>query len=260
MGHKRLSWLRKSQAWVEIIEEMGDYALGKSVMDSIAKKTLSNLQSQYSNFENDPSIKSTFEFLLHISQAFQRQDPLAYLKEKNIFDGETFSIIKLSQAAARYKEDEVASHEYATFAKQAVVEAISHWYKLNIEKGRSLFHEGIDTAAIFNKAGSSGGFCELARLYFSKITGRYLKYFLEREAAVAIPNIEYRDRFSNEIENHIDKISNHAFETSKITQSFAAGWFTNHAKNDYPEEQQIKYFLNRALGKMKSELLREEMK
>ena len=85
-----------------------------------------------------------------------------------------------------------------------------------------------------------------------------MKYFLEREASAVITNISERKKFNEELEKHINQISKHAFETSKITQSFAAGWFNKNVKESYPEEKEIKGFLSYALGKMKGELLQEE--
>jgi len=160
----------------------------------------------------------------------------------------------------KYKNDEVVSHEYQTFARQAAIDAINNWYKKNIERGQTFFSEGIDNEAVFRKASNGSGFCELSRLYFSKLTERYLKYFLEREASTKITNVNERERFSKELEEQVNQISQHAFETAKITESFAAGWYNKNVKGDFPEENEIKHFLTTSFGKMKSELLREETK
>ncbi len=260
MGHKRLGWLPKAKIWREIVREMGAYSLGHENITTIAKNTLRQVQKQYSNFENDPSIKSTFEFLLHLAHAFKQHNPERYLREQKLVDSDGITVFKITRAALQYKTNEVASHEYETFAKQAAANAVSSWYKSHLEEGKSFFSEGVDPNDVFRKIASAAGFCELSRLYFSNITERYLKYFLDREAATAIPNVEMRSKFAKEIEKHVEDVSRHAFDTSKITQSFAAGWFTNHASATYPSEPEIKYFLNRTLGKMKSELLREEEK
>ena len=259
MGHKRLGYLPRSKAWKFIVEQLGGYSLGTTECSSIAQNTLRNVQWRYSNLTNDPSINSAFEYLVHVSIAFQKENPLKYLKENNILDKEELSLLKLARGALKYKSDEVVSHEYQTFARQAAIDAINNWYGNNLELGRSLFSENVDPVAVFHRASNGSGFCELSRLYFSKLTERYLKYFLEREAAAKISNINDRNRFSKEIENQVNEISLHAFETSKITQSFAAGWFNKNAKNEIPEAKEIKYFLRRAFGKMKSELLREEV-
>ena len=82
------------------------------------------------------------------------------------------------------------------------------------------------------------------------------KYFLDREASSQIFNLEERDRFNKEIEKHINKISQHAFETSKITQSFAAGWFNKNVKGSLPSKRKIEAFLNIAFGKMKRGIIK----
>ena len=259
MGHERLGALPKSKAWRLIVAEMAGFALGNSEIYSIAKNTLQQVQRQFSNLESDPSIKSAFEFLLQVSYAFQKNDPIGYLTENKILSGEELSALKLARAINNYKKEEVVSKEYQTFARQAAIDAINNWYYINLDRGQTLFSEGIDSEAILRKAADGSGFCELSRLYFSKFTERYLKYFLDREASSRISNLNQRNKFAGEIEKRINDISVHAFETSKITQSFAAGWFNRNVKNDVPQTKEIKYFLRTAFGKMKSELLREEV-
>lgn len=258
MGHERLGALPKSKAWRLIVAEMAGFALGNSEIYSIAKNTLQQVQRQFSNLESDPSIKSAFEFLLQVSYAFQKNDPIGYLTENKILSGEELSALKLARAINNYKKEEVVSKEYQTFARQAAIDAINNWYYINLDRGQTLFSEGIDSESILRKAADGSGFCELSRLYFSKFTERYLKYFLEREASSVITNINDRKKFNEELEKHVSQISKHAFETSKIAQSYSAGWFNKNVKGNYPEEKEIQGFLSYALGKMKGELLQEE--
>lgn len=259
MGHKRLGYLPKSQSWRSIVDEMGAFALGTSDISTITQNTLKNVEGRFSDLRNDPSIQSSFEFLLHLSLAFQKENPTQYLSENNIIEGGELSLLKIARAATNYKAADVESYEYQSIAKQASVDAINNWYKNNIEKGRSLFSEQVNTESIFNRASDGRGFCELARLYFSKLTERYLRYFLEREASTKISDVRNRERFSREIEKHINQISKHAFETAKIMQSYSAGWHNKNVKESLPEEREIKNFLSYALGKIKSELIREEI-
>lgn len=260
MGHKRLGYLPKSKAWRIIVAELAEYALGNSEISSIAQNTLRKVQGQFSSLSNDPSIQSGFEFLLQVSLAFRKENPVKYLADNKIIEKEELSLLKLARAATNYKSGEVESHEYQTFARQAAIDAINNWYNNHKDEGETLFSSGSDTTAVFSKIGNGGGFCEISRLYFSKLTERYLKYFLEREAATKITNITARKRFSTEIERHVNDISKHAFETAKITQSYSAGWYNKNVSDEYPKESEVKGFLTYALGKMKSELLMEEMK
>lgn len=260
MGNKRYGFLPKSKAWRVIVKEMGEFALEKKSVDEIAFKTLRQVRDRFTELQNDPSIKSTFELLLHISYAFKQNDPISYLSEKELLEKKEVSVVDLSRAIWNNKSEEINSKEYETVAKQAAIDALNGWYKQNIERGRSFFQEGIDQKAIFYKTNDGSGFCELARLYFSKFTERYLKYYLEREASIALPNPSQRKKFTYELESHIDEVSKHAFQTAKITESFAAGWYNKYVTDEYPEEADVRWFLNKAFGKIKSDLLQEEMR
>ena len=59
------------------------------------------------------------------------------------------------------------------------------------------------------------------------------------------------------LREHVDDISRHSFETSKITQSFAAGWFAKYVAKAPPTKQQTATALKYALTKIRHDLLRE---
>jgi uncharacterized protein (DUF2132 family) len=260
MGHYRLGWLRKTQAWREIVELMGQYGIDSKDITALAFRTLKQVEKRYERLENDPSVKTSFDFLLKLAHAFRQKDPERYLKENRLIKQGELTPISLAKAAKEYETKNVVSEEYETFAKQALVDSINQWYLANIERGRSLFSEGIDSVAIMRKAAEPAGFCEITRLFFANYTERYLKYFLEREASTVINNVEIRKSFSNEIDKHIDEISKHAFQTAYITQSYAAAWYTKYAKDKTPAEGNINVFLSKSFNKMKAELLLEEGK
>ena len=121
----------------------------------------------------------------------------------------------------------------------------------------SLFTGPGDPREIWQRADNGAGFCEVSRLFFSKFTERYLNYFLEREASASMASVSERDRLASQLSEHIDGVSKFAFETSRITQSFAAGWFNNYARDRYPSKDESRSFLNVAIGKMREELRRE---
>jgi hypothetical protein len=117
-----------------------------------------------------------------------------------------------------------------------------------------------DPFEVWRKAGNGAGFCELSRLFFAKFTQRYLEYFLQRASPATLGGIGERVQFEQQLAKHVDDISLHAFETAKITQSFAAGWFNNRVKGDVPNEKEIEGFLSVAFGKIRDALQREDDK
>ena len=94
--------------------------------------------------------------------------------------------------------------------------------------------------------------------FFSNFTKRYLEYFLEREAAWTLKNIDERKHFKEKLETLVSEVSVHAFETAKITESFSAGWYNKNVKDKIPSDRKIQGFVDYAFNKINSELLREE--
>ena len=121
----------------------------------------------------------------------------------------------------------------------------------------NLFADPDDAREIWRRADNGAGFCEVSRLFFSKFTERYLNFFLEREASASTASVSDRDRLATQLREHVDDVSNFAFETSRITQSFAAGCSTTMLATDIPPKEESRGFLSVAFGKMREELRRE---
>jgi hypothetical protein len=130
------------------------------------------------------------------------------------------------------------------------------WTQSRTKQG-DLFENRRQAEWIWSTITDARGFCEVSRIFFAKYTERYLKYFLEREASAQISSIPDREQFTDSLRKHLDEVSTHAFETSRITQSFAAGWFNNHAREHKPADTEIETFLATAFGKIQEELNRE---
>ena len=110
---------------------------------------------------------------------------------------------------------------------------------------------------VWTAASTGAGFSEVCRLFLARFTERYLRYFLEREASAVIKSIDARERFSQRLHESVDAVSQHAFETSRIAQSFAAGWFNKYARQQTPNNARLSTFLRVAFGKLREELRRE---
>jgi hypothetical protein len=155
-----------------------------------------------------------------------------------------------------YVNQNKGSSEYAELATRAATDAIFLWTKQKKQQ-QLLFTKDISANDIWNNF-SGREFCDVSRTFFAKLTERYLYYFLDRGLSAQAQSISSREVFTDTLSEHINDISNHAFETSKITQSFAAGWFNKHTKDKRPNDGNIKEFLRVVSGKLREELLREQ--
>lgn len=258
MGHERIGILPKSKRWSTVVSSMGSFSASDNNVSRIAQQTLKNVQSRFDDIERDKGVQAAFQFLVLLSISAKHQDPSEFLAKQGIKLPETVTPLQIAKAVNEWVSKQSESNEYATFAQSAAIDAISEWYQKNQTFQENLFAGDKDQFEVWRNSADGSGFSELSRLYFSKFTERYLKYFLERAASASINSFDNRNRFNVELRNHLNEISKHAFETAKITQSFAAGWFNKNTKDEIPSSRKIQGFLNIAFGKLKGELLREE--
>lgn len=258
MGHERIGILPKTMRWKKVVGQISYFSSENNNIASIAQGTLKNVRKRFENIEQDKGVAAAFQFLVLLSYAAKQSNPKDFLVSKGIQFPDIITPLQIAKAVSRWISQQSESNEYATVAQNAVIDAISEWYQKNNTGQTSFLFSGENPFDVWRKAADGSGFCELSRLYFSKFTERYLNYFLEREASENVNSIHNRIEFGKELEKHIQDISKHAFETSKITQSFAAGWFNKNAKDTIPSSKKIQGFLALAFGKMRDELLREE--
>jgi len=257
MGHERIGTLPKMRRWRDLVEALGEPSFSHEDTGKIASQTLQNVSNQYRRVMFDNGVKAAFRFLIAISVSSRRNDPKKWLAESGIrVDGDP-TPLALTKAAHTFIRAHQESPEYARIAQFAAGDAIVHWHRSQSPPQATLFDLPDDPFDIWKKASNGSGFCELSRLFFAKYTERYLNYFLEREASASIASIKQRDEFMHSLDEFMDEISRHAFETSKITQSFAAGWYNKNVDNDIPSDQKVDGFLRLAFEKIREELYRE---
>ncbi len=257
MGHERVGFLPKSKRWTDLVSQMGAVYSGGVPAASIANQTLENVRQRYETLFKDDTVKSIFAFLVAFASACRDSDPRLSLQHSNINISENPTLLSIVKALRTSIPDSQIASEYGQLALAAAADAIGHWQKDYANKNLPLFQPASNFSETWRDLGKGSGFCELSRLYFGKLTERYLNYFLDRAASATLKDIAQREQFQSDISAHIDGISRHAFETAKITQSFAAGWFNKNTRDGLPDSQQIEGFLSIAFGKLRDELRRE---
>lgn len=259
MGHERVGYLPKTKKWTSIVERITAYSFSSNNNAAeISYQTTKNVRYKFEGIQNDSGVKAAFEFIIFLTMIPKKENWKEYLAKKGINLSEKFSLIETVSKAKEYIQKNQESKEYSAFAIQAISDVISQW-GINNSKQGNLFDVSSLQTEIWRRAADGGGFCEISRMFFAKFTERYLKYFLEREAHGRINNLFDLNSFNNNIENNIQDISKHAFETAKITQSFAAGWYNKYIKDNLPDGKELKNFIDYSFQKLGKELLREQI-
>jgi hypothetical protein len=250
MGHERVGALPKTKPWQKVVKDIASYNGDAEQSRRIANETLDNVQHRFESIQRDPNVRAAFKFLTEVAIAGAGKSTALQLPDNPT----AFNIARALDSALPMHS---GSSEYASLARAAATDAIANWYAQNATQP-SLFGTADQNSQIWKKAGTAGGFCEIARLFFAKFTERYLNYFLEREASAVSPTVERRDLLQRQIKEHVDVVSKHAFQTARITQSFAAGWYNRHAREGVPSDEEIAGFLAIAFGKLREDLRREK--
>lgn len=257
MGHERVGYLPKSKSWTKIVESIHGFSSSHSDVSTIARQTLKNVKGRFLALGNDDAFHASFKCIVILSYANRTADPLAFLSKHGLNLSSEAGLFQLTCATQKLMEIQKGSKEYSTLATKALIDTINNWVRTN-KPSTNLFQYDEGVLGSWKKASEGKGFCEVSREYFCQFTTQYLKYFLDRTASAQIDSISDRHVFSEAIKDHIADISVHAFETSKIAQSFSAGWFNANAKDSFPSDKKIKGFLGVVTKKIYDELSREE--
>jgi len=258
MGHERLGLLPKSERWREIVGLISGLPASDTGVEQLADETIRKVQSRLRDLGADSGVNAAFSFLLALAGACRLRNPRARLEQLGIHLGQDVNALTLASALRRYVDARMESLEYGAIARAAATDAITEWSRRAEGAGHRSLPTMEEPFDIWRPAAEGAGFCELSRTFFARLTTRYLRYFLEREASAALRNVTQREEFESELTRHIDRVSRHAFETARITQSFAAGWFNKHVKAGPPGSDETRQFLSFALRKMREELARED--
>lgn len=247
MGHERIGVLPRSLKWDNVRIELSQYNPTIDNTQLIAHNTIKNVRTRFENLINENGSLKALKYILTISYTYKKE----ILDNQDNLIQRNSSPIKLSRGFDEFAKGSFSSSEYEVLIKNSLSSALVKYFSTHNILQENLFQTTSSNDVIWQKLNNAKGFCEITRYYFANLTENYLKYFLDREASAHIKDFNIRQKLS-------DSISLHSFETARIVQSFAAGWYNKNAKDKIPSDSQIKKFLSFASSKIKSELLREE--
>jgi len=258
MGHERIGMLPRSTKWRAVVDDLAKYSHNNASVSTLSNKVLDNVRSRFADISNDKGVNAAFSFLVTMALSGKTNKSTEELTKAEIELDRNASELQIAKEIGRWVEKNMQSREYGELAKAAAIDTVAAW-SIKIRTGQETFFGKAETnEEIWLKAKDGSGFCELSRLFFSKFTERYLCYFLEREAGSQFSSWDDSSRLRRELNDYIQKVSRYAFETAKITESFAAGWYNKNTKEGLPSAKQIRGFLWMAFEKLREELRREK--
>jgi hypothetical protein len=236
-----------------VVADIPSASLDPDVTARLANATLQNVRSRFSRIEDDSGVRSAFTYLLALAARARSPEGPLDVPVPDLRDNPAPA--RLAAAMAAWVDQARGSPEHAEIAKQAAADVIADWSAQSSSQQEFFEREGLQPRWL--KAAEGAGFSEVARRFFASFTERYLSYFLDREASASVDSVSGRQAFARNLHQRVDDVSRYAFDTSKITQSFAAGWYNKHARRELPNARQVRSFLRLAFQKVREELARE---
>lgn len=255
MGHERIGFLPHTKQWQALTEQLTSYDGDPETVRLIADQTLKCIKNTYAQMPYDESVTKAVKFLAILSVSATKENQVKFLRENGYSVDKNISVFSLLSSAQRLINTENGSLEINKIAKDSVMQAVMV-YSLQHQNNQISFFTDTEES-IWAKSGTGAAFCEMSRAFFASFTDRQLKYYIERSAASSINDYSTLQSFIEGVKEQSDVIADHAFETSKIMQSFAAGWFNKYAGRNIPTDANITSFLQMSFGKMREEFRRE---
>ncbi len=255
MGHERIGFLPHTKQWNAIIHQLSLFGIGGISIAQIANETLNAVKNTYELMPFDDSVVKALYFLTTLSFSAKQENQIDFLNKNGYDVDDQMSLFSLMSSAQIYIKTDVGSLEINKIAKDAAMQAIIDYHKNHETTQLSLLSDHSEN--VWSNAGNGAAFCEMARTFFASFTERQLKYYIERAAASSIDNYETLQDFNRQMSEQSKSIADHTFEISKLTQSFAAGWYNKYAVSSLPDESQIESFLRISFGKLREEFRRE---
>lgn len=255
MGHERIGFLPRTKQWNAIVEQLSSYDGDEQDVAKIMHDTLNAIKKTYEAMPFDESVIKALSFLGTLAFSAKQDDQIEYLNRNGYEVDSNLSLFSLMASAQKYIATEKGSLEINKIAKDSALQAVIEYQQAYQTNQLSFLPEQTDKA--WKDAGTGAAFCQLSRAFFAAFTDRQIKYYVERVAASSIDDYDALRAFSTQLTTQSNAISGHAFDISKITQSFAAGWFNKNATVSFPDETKVQGFLHTAFGKLREEFRRE---
>ena len=248
MGHLRTGSLPRTHHWSAIVSTIAQ-ASGIADLDvqSIAAQTLFAGRSGLPRLSDDLVLQRCFQFLVALAVSGGCPDPETAARELGLQIDEEPGKLPLSRALRSWisSVETWADPEFLVLSRQATVDTIVSWVNAHPPPQPQLICLA-DPFFPWRAASSGRGFCRLSRLFFSKFTERYLEYFLSRVTADLL-SVEEQELFEDALGSQVHLVSQYAFETSKLLESFSAGWFNKNAVTRVPTAREVGGFLAHGL-------------
>lgn len=253
MGHNLLPTLPRTRKWTDVVEMV---AAGAGVQ-AIAQATMEAARAGLEHAADDPALVHSFWLLTQITQAARHGDFASRLRHAGLDVPDSPTLFDIVGAFS----DAVDHHISRTggrsdLGEMAEMSAASTLAARVGQEARGLFgRTPDDVQQALRQFSTPARFGNLATDFFSRLTYRYLSYYLSRELSM---HVGAGRRFAN-IDEHAgfkEALDEHCCQSALIARDFARGWYSKAGYEGGITPRKAKGFLHVAVRKIRDELSR----
>ena len=255
LGHIRLGTLPRTRQWIQVLDLIG----GGAGTPDVAAATMDASQRGLINAAKDPGLVYTVWLLTQVPLAARSKDFVARLQKLGLGVADSPSLMEVvgafTGAVDAHLRRTGGRTDLGEMAQMAAAEALT---ALGTPANASLFETTAPNAQQMIKSFStSKQFSTLAREFFTRLSRKYLTYFLSRELSNYVSG---DGRFSN-IDRHAEfnkGLDLHCRQASRIIEEFSGGWFSKTNFEGGITQAKAAGFVHIALKKLRAELAKGE--
>ena len=255
MGHIRLGTLPRTRQWIQVLDLIG----GGAGTPVVAAATMDASERGLISAAKDPGLVYTVWLLTQVPLAARSKDFVARLRKLGLKVSDSPSLLEVvgafTGAVDAHLRRTGGRTDLGEMAQMAASEALS---VLGTPANASLFETtASDVQQTIKSFSTSKQFSTLAREFFTRLSRKYLTYFLSRELSNYVGG---DGRFSN-IDRHAEfnqGLDLYCRQASRIIEEFSGGWFSKGNFEGGITQAKAAAFVHIALKKLRAELAKGE--
>lgn len=252
MGHIRLGTLPRTRKWNQVLDLIG----GGAGTPEVAAATMEASQGGLAKAAKDPGLIHTVWLLTQVPLAARGDDFIARLQRLGLKVSDSPSLLEVvgafTSAVDGHLRRSGGRTDLGEMAQMAAAETLT---ALGTPRTTSLFGTtSADVQQAFKSFSTTAQFSTLAREFFTRLSTRYLTYFLSRTLSNYVSG-DGRFKSINEHAEFNDALELHCRQATRIIEEFSGGWFskTKFFEGDITPDKAAG-FVHVALKKLRAEL------
>ena len=255
MGHIRLGTLPRTRQWIQVLDLIG----GGAGTPVVAAATMDASERGLISAAKDPGLVYTVWLLTQVPLAARSKDFVARLRKLGLKVSDSPSLLEVvgafTGAVDAHLRRTGGRTDLGEMAQMAASESLA---ALGTPANASLFETtAADVQQTIKSFSTTKQFSTLAGEFFTRLSRKYLTYFLSRELSNYVGG---DGRFSN-IDRHAEfnqGLDLYCRQASRIIEEFSGGWFSKGNFEGGITQAKAAAFVHIALKKLRAELAKGE--